>query len=757
MNLERKSLLAVKRGARLFFQRRRARFGERIGQNARLRLVSHDPFMSLSFFVRRATVCFCWGLFLGIPTAVFGQTNYYRTNGTEYAVIGSLPGDQVFPDAAVTPSGGFVVWQDNITDGDGWGVSARRLDSTLSGTLSTFRVNVQGTNDQANPRVALLKNNGAVFVWQGGKPSQEQIYARFLTPTNTWLTTNDVPVNSQLITNVLSYTTNKISTIITNWNAAHTRITSYTTNTTRTVTTNTVLKTLHFQINPAVATLTNGNIAVVWTSFNQAGSNSLEDVYGQILSPTGQKVGTNFLVNQFISYNQRTPAVAALANGGFVVAWVSEQERAAFNYTGFDNTNGTPPSQVGLPSVDIYARLYRSNGIAQSNEFLVNTNALNPCANPSVAAAADGSFMVAWGGRDLVNPTNGWDIYARTFSSAGVGGATALVNTHWPGNQYAPHLSAIGGDYLVVWTSLGQDGSREGVYGRFVHEDGSPVGGEFLVNTTTIGQQMQPAVASDGVNQFLVVWTGFTLSPNSFDLYAQRYINVSAILEAMDAPFVYAPFVMSNGVYQPQLQVSWPVLLGISVANYEVYADGAGTPMALTTSNFWTMTAANGLTTNSPHLFQVDYVTTDGRRSPISPSAGGTTWSGQSWGGIPAEWMAMYFGSLNVTFNGNTPSYNWPFPNVPLASGGPTLLQVFLSGGNPLDPGTWLQTALTRTSQGLFLSWNTQPGFTYQVQVTTNFTAWSNLGSPRFAAGSGDSIFVGSGSAGYYRVLLLRQ
>jgi len=31
------------------------------------------------------------------------------------------------------------------------------------------------------------------------------------------------------------------------------------------------------------------------------------------------------------------------------------------------------------------------------------------------------------------------------------------------------------------------------------------------------------------------------------------------------------------------------------------------------------------------------------------------------------------------------------------------------------------------------------------------------LGSPRFAAGSGDSIFVGGGSAGYYRVLLLRQ
>jgi len=107
--------------------------------------------MSLLLFARRAALCFCWGLALGVPTAVFAQTNYYTTNGTEYAIIGSLPGDQVFPDAAVTPNGGFVVWQDNITDDGGWGVSAMRLDSTLSGTLSTFRVNAQGTNDQQNP------------------------------------------------------------------------------------------------------------------------------------------------------------------------------------------------------------------------------------------------------------------------------------------------------------------------------------------------------------------------------------------------------------------------------------------------------------------------------------------------------------------------------------------------------------------------------------------------------------------------------
>jgi len=43
------------------------------------------------------------------------------------------------------------------------------------------------------------------------------------------------------------------------------------------------------------------------------------------------------------------------------------------------------------------------------------------------------------------------------------------------------------------------------------------------------------------------------------------------------------------------------------------------------------------------------------------------------------------------------------------------------------------------------------------VQTMPNLAGWTNLGAPRFAAGTTDSIFVGGGSSGYYRVLLLRQ
>jgi len=664
--------------------------------------------MSSPVCARNFVVFLAGVLFLAFVSAGSAQTNYYAANGTEYPVIGSWLGDQMFPDAAISPTGGFVVWQDNITDGDGWGVSARRLDSTLSGTLGTFRVNAIGSGNQENPRVAMLKNGGAAFVWQGGKPGFQHIFARFLTATNTFLSTNDILVNT--------FTNN-------------------------------------FQINPALAVLTNGNVIIVWASYNQAASNSMQDVYGQILSPAGAKIGTNFLVNQFTSYNQRTPTVAALRNGGFVVGWVSEQERTVVPLLG-TNTTFTTASAILVPSVDIYARLFTTNGTATTSEFLVNTN-VNPCANPAVAVAADGTFMLAWGEHDS-NPTNGWDIYARPFSSTGVGGPVKLVNVYTYGDQYVPRISVIGLDYLVTWTSLGQDGSREGVFGQFVHSNGALIGSELQANTTTAGQQMQPTVASDGVSQFLAVWTSFVGSPNGFDLYAQRYLNVSAVLQPMSAPFVWVPFVLSNNVYQPQLVVSWAPLLGLSVADYEVYVDGASVPTAVVTTNQWTMTATNGLAASSTHSFQVDYVTTDGRRSPISPSASGTTWGGQSWGGIPFEWMTAQYGELVVSFVGGAPSYNWPSPNAAITPGGPSLLQIFLSGGNPNNSSTWLKQVLTKTAQGLFLNWNTQPGATYQVQITTNFSTWSNVGSPRFAAGATDSIYVGGSSASYYRIVLLR-
>jgi hypothetical protein len=170
----------------------------------------------------------------------YSQGNY-APEGTEYNISGVLPGEQVYPRASIKPSGGYLVWQDNITDGFGLGISARKLDSSLSATLSAFRVNQNANFDQERPSVSMLNDGGAVFLWEGGKQSFQHIYARFLSAAGTWVT-GDIQVNAP--TNV-------------------------------------------FQLESSVTTLTNGNVAVIWSSFNQVSSNSLRDVYAQILTPAG--------------------------------------------------------------------------------------------------------------------------------------------------------------------------------------------------------------------------------------------------------------------------------------------------------------------------------------------------------------------------------------------------------------------------------------------------------------------------------------
>jgi hypothetical protein len=613
-----------------------------------------------------------WTLALAIPAVAYGQGGF-APQGNEYPVAGALTGDQVYPHVAISTTGGYVVWQDNITDGAGLGISARRLDSSLSGVLSTFRVNQQAADDQERAQVTLLKNGGAAFAWQGGRQGFQNIYARFMGADGTFAG-GDIMVNSS---------------------------------------------TNNSKLSPAITTLTNGEVVVVWASWNQHSATSMQDVYAQRFTAAGQKLGGEFLINQnYTAYNQRTPALAPLSDGRFVVVWISEHNR-------FEN------------SVDVYARLYTSAGAPAGNAFLVNTTT-NICANPSVAASSDGGFLVGWMQKDLAMQDNSWDIFVRPFSSAGLGGTTRRVNTYVYGDQYLVKLSALGTDYLAIWTSMGQDGSREGIYGRFLANDGSSSGDEFRVNSTTVSQQMHPAVASDRVSRFLVTWTSFVGGANSFDLYAQRYASTAQPLLPPERPFVS---VLSSN----SLSVTWAELAGFDVAHYEIYVNGSATPTVAVTNNWHTLT---GLTPSTTYTVRLAYVLVDGRRSPLSAQASGTTYGTWTWGGIPYEWMIANFGS---------DLFAWPSPHTDSDGDGVSNLNEFLSGTDPNDPNSVLRTRLQQTPQGLFLVWNTQPGLIYQVQTSVNLQGWVDLGGPRFAAGSTDSMYVGGGSAGsYYRVVRVR-
>ena len=64
------------------------------------------------------------------------------------------------------------------------------------------------------------------------------------------------------------------------------------------------------------------------------------------------------------------------------------------------------------------------------------------------------------------------------------------------------------GSFVAVWQSGGNlDGNGEGIFAQRFDANGVTLGDEFLVNTTTTGNQTAPAIAMSGATgDFVVVW-----------------------------------------------------------------------------------------------------------------------------------------------------------------------------------------------------------------------------------------------------------
>jgi hypothetical protein len=97
------------------------------------------------------------------------------------------------------------------------------------------------------------------------------------------------------------------------------------------------------------------------------------------------------------------------------------------------------------------------------------------------------------------------------------------VNTYTTGYQADPSVAIDeNGNFMVVWAS-DQEGAETGVFGQRFAPSGAPLGPEFRVNTYTTDNQQQPRVATDANGNFVVVWTSEDQDGSGGGVFGQRF------------------------------------------------------------------------------------------------------------------------------------------------------------------------------------------------------------------------------------------
>jgi carbonic anhydrase/acetyltransferase-like protein (isoleucine patch superfamily) len=175
---------------------------------------------------------------------------------------------------------------------------------------------------------------------------------------------------------------------------------------------------------------------------------------------------------------------------------------------------------------DILAQRYDRAGNQRGDVFTVNGRDPGVQNEPAAAMARDGSFVVAWQSSGQAGQAAG--IFARRFDTAGAAlGEEFQVDTHTSGLQRQVDVAiALDGTIAMVWSSVGQDGDGDGVFGQLFDRDGERVGGEFQVNESWSGNQVDPAAAFDSSGDLVVAWTDRAGFASNSEVVARRYRGV---------------------------------------------------------------------------------------------------------------------------------------------------------------------------------------------------------------------------------------
>ena len=204
------------------------------------------------------------------------------------------------------------------------------------------------------------------------------------------------------------------------------------------------------QTNSEIAALNDGGYVITWQSFDQDDGEGqwTDGIYAQRYNADDSKYGNEFQVNTYTDGDQSYPSISAFNDGGFVIAWRSEDPLNSHNdkvYVKYYNADGSvngnelilindtnPSSYLYVSALSdnnfilsldgTYAQRYNADGSTYGDEFLISDGTQYPDISYGayhihtyVSTLADGGFIAAWAG----SGDAGYQIYAQHFDQEG--------------------------------------------------------------------------------------------------------------------------------------------------------------------------------------------------------------------------------------------------------------------------------------------------------------------------------------------------
>ena len=262
-------------------------------------------------------------------------------------------------------------------------------------------------------------------------------------------------------------------------------------------------------------------------------------------------------VNTYSTGHQSYPSMGMGCDDGcFIVAWDSFAQDGAQQgvWTRIYDPQGDPktpeiqvntfttgaqqrPSIACRPSCDfivvwqsdqdgssdgISGQRFTEDGVMQGGEFAVNAFTTSTQSSPAAAIDDLGNFVVVW--ESFSQDGSGFGIVGRRFATNGTPlSGDFVVNTTTTGNQTDPSIAmTAGGAFVIAWQAP-DDGDQEGIVARRYDAAGNPISSEIPINTSTTGRQIRPSVAIDDTGAFVVSWESVGQDGDGSGIFARRF------------------------------------------------------------------------------------------------------------------------------------------------------------------------------------------------------------------------------------------